>query len=205
MYFRIIVYKILKVNILIWNINDNKLLQEMKICKIGQMFVSPCFKIFNCYFCLRYYPNGYDVYMDNNINNTMCVMLNLIAMPPNIDSICIVFELLLKELNIKSLEHQRFQRESFWGSEHKNIDILPLEELTIQCNVNIMDVYDENGKSINLCEYKNNIVKDIEMDSMGFVWNVCDLKYIKLQKKGYIIMSPIFIMFGFKWYMELHP
>ena len=220
----------------IWNIikDDIQLLTKMKTCPFGAMFVSPVFMVNGCHWCLRFYPNGYDVgdydgnidinTIKSNIDNTACLMLNCVATPPDIDSISVIFELVLKQTDTKGLEHQTFQRDSFWGWEQKNIDILPYDELTFILNITVIDVYDKDGKPITSSECDKydgddqlvdgdgiRICKKVDMNQRRFLWEIKDenkMKVIKNEQEkndGQIIMSQIFGMYGMKWYLELHP
>ena len=200
-------------------------LKDMLTATNYRKFISPIFEIgnekykFKCY--LEFWPNG-----SNEKNIGQCrLFFCFISISPLIEQINTGFTLQIIETDTSYTKKQKlFNKLTTYCSWKSNI--LSFDEfkdkinaknkndtLTISCTINKLEIKQKhkyrNSTLVKLDPFKFNI-KNINnaLPSKSYKWIISDpaeLNEIYSATNVYGIASPIFILFGLKWYLTLCP
>ena len=178
--------------------------------------------------CLKAYPNGYDI---SNLDKSN-TFLRLASFPPNVGVIAMLYTVGLRETNTKFSAVERFSDTSpsfgwtanllkFEAQIKNNENLKSFTYFTI---IRIIDIFDINGNVIT-DQFMNTTLNDEDMVNIDSIrnmkickyftstpfkyeWKITDsatLNAIKQARNGKNFLSPIFSLFGLKWYLEFIP
>ncbi len=164
---------------------------------------------------LKFYPNGHQ---NSDIGWTH-LFLRIASFPSYIQNISIYSQLSMENTNTKFHIVAKYSKDSpSWGwkkNKLKTENIQNLKEFKFKVLIRIIDIFDNNKDIITNKFIKNNNNKIIKMpicknygNECFYIWNINDINIIeniKNASKGMNFLSPMFNMFGLKWYLELIP
>eukprot|EP01084_Bolivina_argentea_P133076 234838_1 len=184
--------------------NDIFSLNEIKTAVPEQSFVSEVLVVNTIKFYLEIFPKGFSIYNRNYMILLLRVPAN--GLPPNISRLVVTYSMSLKETNTTYNTTHDFKTypHSIW-SQHclPFLKIKDLNKLTFILNIEKVNIFD--------CDNKLNPWTDIPLytlPSTEFVWRVSDkntVSKIKTASNVVCITSPIFEVYGLKWYLGLWP
>ena len=208
-----------------WNVTQSMLgqIKEQGANALTKSFFSPLFQLYSCIFVLEMYPQTNkddddqdDEKKDESEGNIVCMIdMHLVKAPGNIKTITTNESFSLKETGSKYewINEYTSLMSSSWSEDvvlwHDIVN--KLQSLTWICDMQLLNVYDNNGQNITQNIIDNDQDEKMNVDALSlpkaqcFQWKVPKKLYKEDVKKGNVYKSDIFDMFGFTWYLWLVP
>eukprot|EP01084_Bolivina_argentea_P263094 445179_1 len=138
------------------------------------------------------------------------------AFPPNVSSIAFKYKLYFKETGINFEYFTQFHGKCMsrgWPKyKLRHVELQYFDSYTVGAFISLIDVYDVEGNVITKNYINKNIINCIErpisFKSEEYIWRIDDINMINSWKKANVMdefKSNIFVLHGFKWFMECMP
>eukprot|EP01084_Bolivina_argentea_P154146 268741_1 len=159
-------------------------------------------------FIMEFYPNGEE--LDNKASAHWC--LSLVSKPPSINVVFIQYKMSLIETNTFNSATVAFRnkRASVKWEDYvlKSDDIKTLNSLSFSLDLNVIDIYNKYGHTLNINDYDHIECKEFNVVKQNFKWNINDnvkLNEIKHAQNGISFKSKLFNIYKHQWYLILYP
>eukprot|EP01084_Bolivina_argentea_P105440 188802_1 len=125
-----------------WNVTDPSIINKIKNAKTGESIESDLFKMHGFNWYLAFFKEG--LTWPGNAN----VVLFLTDLPPKISQMSVKRWISIKELNLQYTNTSLFKNKSMnWGFRKNTLltsSVKNFDRLTIQCDIQILNIYDKN-------------------------------------------------------------
>eukprot|EP01084_Bolivina_argentea_P190032 326689_1 len=186
-------------------------LNDIKNAQHFRKYVSPIFSInqFKCY--LEFWPNGSNQRNKGQSRLFFCFIL----LPPKIEEICTGFTLQINETETVFIKVRKFFNKVTkycpWSANILAFEKLQnVNKLTINCTINTLKIT-QTHKFRNATTSTANIITSNVLNNLQtqmYTWEISSPQMINTIHNApnvYGIASPIFELFGLKWYLTFCP
>ena len=144
-----------------WIISDKSMMDAMKIASPVKSWTSDTFELSNLKWHLRIYPGGADY--THNRRGFVVLYFYLVAFPPQIQSISMIYTLRCVEADIQYTHAPVLTKNLNFGGWNEQLlpsaDLQNLDRLTLSLEISITAIIDKNGA-------------DITDEYIGNVWSI---------------------------------
>eukprot|EP01084_Bolivina_argentea_P304673 526255_1 len=190
-----------------WQISDPNIVSDVIHASCGQFFDSPVFQLHGFKFCMSWSPGG----SNKSRQGYMDFHLYLVSIPPQIKTVVIYYQIILKEQQVFDAGFLDFEEipnrnEYRWSKETTKLS-KNCQQYTFLLDITIINVYDKNGNVIrNYHELQKPLNSVVKFDE--YEWKINDMKLIENIKNAIVGMafkSKYFNVDKFQCYLKFWP
>eukprot|EP01084_Bolivina_argentea_P176520 305447_1 len=139
-----------------WSVTDPSIINKIKNAKTGESIESDLFRMHGFNWHMKFYK-------EHSVRNAG-VVLYLANLPPKISQISVKRWISIKEFNVQYTNTSAFKEKTMnWGFQKNTLptsSVKNFDRLTIQCDIQILNIYDKNAnivtdQYISIDDYKN--------------------------------------------------